>query len=110
MPEATQTDASTMDLDTARARVASLETELGTVTADRDGAVVQLADAARDLAALRDRLESARSPDRAMELLERLTVATEAQALLVLAGSLNGRDASEMRARAAAAVAAVGVR
>lgn len=96
-------------LDAARARIAALETELGTVTADRDGAAAQLAEATRDVTLLRERLDTARNPDRAMELLEHLARATEAQALVALAAAHSGRDASDLRTRAAVLLG-VGVR
>lgn len=95
------------DLDAARVRLAALESELGTVTADRDGAVAQLADAGREVAALRERLDATQarhSPDRAIDLFEQLARSTEASACLAAASVAQheGRNdqARELRDRA----------
>lgn len=81
------------ELAAALARVADLEAELGTVTADRDAAIEQLR-AAQSAPA------ETPTPRVVVGLLERLVRATEATALVALAATRSGRDASDLRTRA----------
>lgn len=75
----------------ALARVAELEAQLGTALADRDAAVEQLRGAV-----------PSSDPRRVFEdLARRFVVATEVQAILALAATRTGRDASTLRELAA---------
>lgn len=79
------------------ARVAQLEAELATVSADRDAASEQLRAASA-------RLGPGPTPEERLASFERLTlrfvVATEVQAMLALAATRSGREASDLRAQA----------
>lgn len=83
-----------LELDAARARITALEGELAeatstsaTVAADRDAAVAQLAEAGERIDALQRLAERSRGESTMHDLLgllERLTRATESQALAAL--------------------------
>lgn len=98
-----------LELDAALARCAALESQLGTVTVDRDAAAEQLADAARQITALQEITALQQPPreepvERVLEALHDIGRSMEAQACLAAASVAQhegrGGLAQELRDRA----------